>query len=126
VSRQQHPSPADRPGRHRLDDLLGMHVVFADGRDGDQVTDVRLVRGDRLRGTMSELVVDGFIIGRRRPGSYFGYDRHPSMGPWVLRTLIRALHRHTGYLGWADVESIDWDARTLRLQVDELAPLAPR
>jgi hypothetical protein len=66
--------------RCRLNDLLGMHVVFADGRDGDQVTDVRLVRGDRVRGTMSELVMEGFVIGKRRTGTY---DRHPSMGPWA-------------------------------------------
>jgi hypothetical protein len=60
-----------------------MHVVFADGRDGDRVTDVRLVRGDRVRGTMSELVMEGFVIGKRRTGTYFGYDRHPSMGLWA-------------------------------------------
>jgi hypothetical protein len=114
------------PVRHRLSDLLGMQVVFADGRDGDQVVDVRMVRGDRVRGTMSELVVDGFIIGRRRPGTLFGYDRNPSMGPWVLRVIVRALHRRTGYVDWSDVRRVDWDTRTLRLRVDGLRPLAPR
>ena len=103
-----------------------MHVVFADGRDGDQVTDVRLVEGDRVRGATGELVVEGFIIGPRRPGTLFGYDRHPSMGPWVVRRLVRFVHRRTGYLAWDDVAAIDWDARTLRLRVDRLRPLAPR
>jgi hypothetical protein len=111
--------------RHRLDDLLAMHVVFADGRDGDQVTDVRMVRGDRVRGTVSELVVDGFVIGRRRPGTLFGYDRHPSMGPWMIRVLIRFLHRRTGYVAWEDVERIDWAEHVVRLRVDDLRPLAP-
>jgi hypothetical protein len=68
--------------RYRLNDLLGMHVVFADGRDGDQVTDVRLVSGDRVRGTMSELVMEGFVIGKRRTGTYFGTTGTP-MGPWA-------------------------------------------
>ena len=124
MSRPTQPLP-DHRDRHRLNDLLGMHVTFADGRDGDQVTDVRLARGDRGHGVVEELVVDGFVIGRRRPGTYFGYDRHPSMGPWMLRTIIRALHRHTGYVGWGDVERVDWDARRLRLRVNALGRLTP-
>ena len=111
--------------RRRLNHLLAMHVVFADGRDGDQVADVRMVHGDRVRGTASELVVDGFVIGRRRPGTLFGYDRHPSMGPWMIRILIRFLHRHTGYVAWDDVERIDWDGRIVHLRVNDLRPLAP-
>jgi hypothetical protein len=108
---------------HRLSDLLGMHVVFADGRDGDMVVDVRMTRGDRVRGTMSELVVDGFVIGKGRPGTLFGYDRYPSMGPWILRVLVRALHRHTGYVSWDDVARVDWADGILRLRVDELQQL---
>jgi hypothetical protein len=114
---------------HRIDDLLGMRVIFADANDdshgsgGDQVTDVRLAHGDRVRGTLSELVVDGFIIGRRGPGTLLGYDRHPSMGPWLLRVAVRALHRRTGYVDWQDVEQVDWDSHTLRLRVDTPRPL---
>jgi hypothetical protein len=111
--------------RHRLSSLLGMHVTFRDGRDGDQVTDVRLSEGDRVGGAIGELVVAGFIVGRRRPGTLFGYDRHPSMGPWVLRRLVRFLHRRTGYLTWEDVAEIDWDTRTLRLRTDSLRPVPP-
>lgn len=111
--------------RHRLSALLGMHVVFADGRDGDQVTDVRLEEGDRVSEGIGELVVAGFVVGRRRPGTLFGYDRHPSMGPWVLRQLVRFVHRRTGFLTWEDVQEIDWNARTLRLRVSTLRPLPP-
>jgi hypothetical protein len=115
-----------RPARHRLNDLLGMHVRFADGRDGEEVTDVRLEPGDRVRGIMSELVVDGFVIGRRRPGTLFGYERHPSMGPWLIRVIIRFLHRHTGYVTWADVEKVDWENGLVQLRVNELRKLTPR
>jgi hypothetical protein len=101
-----------------------MHVVFADGRDGDQVTDVRLVSGDRVRGTMSELVMEGFVIGKRRTGTYFGTTGTPH-GTLGLRTIIRALHRHTGYLGWVEISEIDWHGRVLRLRVNELTQLAP-
>jgi len=115
----------DGPRRHRLDDLLGMRVRYADGRDGDQVLDALLATGGRVRGTMAELVVDGLVVGRRRPGTLFGYDRYPSMGPLLVRLVVRALHRHTGYVAWSDVAEADWDARVLRLTVDELRPLAP-
>jgi hypothetical protein len=109
--------------RQRLSRLLGMQVIFADGRDGDQVTDVRLARSGG-GGSVGELVVSGLVIGRRRPGTYFGYDRHPSMGPWILRAVIRALHRHTGYVTWDDVDQVDWEDRVVRLRVHELRPLS--
>ena len=101
--------------RHRLDDLLGMRVRFADGRDGDQVTDVRLAPGDRVRGQLAELVTVGLVVGRHRPGSLFGYDRDPRRGPWLIGVLMRFVHRHTGYLEWGDVTHIDWSERVVHV-----------
>ena len=112
--------------RHRLNDLLGMSVRFADGRDGERVMDVRVEPGDRVRGALSEQVVVGFVIGKGRAGSLFGYDRRPSMGPWMIRAVVRFLHRHTGYLPWADVERVDWESRTVHLRVNELQDLPQR
>ena len=113
------------PPRHRLSDLLGMHVRFADGRDGDNIVDVRLARGDRVRGQLQELVSEGLIIGRRSPGTLFGYDRDPRQGPWAIRVLVRLLHRNTGYLEWGDVEGIDWEEQVVRLRVNALRELRP-
>jgi hypothetical protein len=110
--------------RHRMTHLLGMHVRFADGRDGDQVVDVRLAPSSRAPGPLAELVVEGMIIGRMRPGTLFGYDRHPEQGPWMIRTVVRFLHRHTGYLEWDDVERVDWDDGVVRLRVNELRDLS--
>jgi hypothetical protein len=121
MSSSDHAAP-----RRRLNELLGMHVRFADGRDGEKVIDVRVEPGDRVRGTLSELVVEGFVIGKGRPGSLFGYDRDPSMGPWMIRVIVRALHRHTGYTRWADVERVDWESRIVHLRTNELQDLAPR
>ncbi|HLN75391.1 MAG TPA: hypothetical protein VK204_00020 [Nocardioidaceae bacterium] len=111
--------------RHRLNDLLGMRIRFADGRDGNDVIDVRLAPSDRVRGLLSEYVVDGLIVGKMRPGTLFGYDRHPKQGPWVIRQVIRYLHRDTGYVGWGDVEDVDWDAQVVHLRVNDLEPLTP-
>lgn len=111
--------------RHRLSDLLGMRIRFADGRDGDQVTDVRLAPSSVLRGQLTELVADGLIVGKQRPGTLFGYDRHPKQGPWVLRVVIRYLHRHTGYVTWDDVDHLDWDVGYVHLRTTGLRELPP-
>jgi len=111
--------------RHRLSDLLGMRVRYADGRDGAQVIDVRLEPSQRTPGPLSELVVKGLVIGQRRPGTLFGYDRHPAQGPWAIRQLVRLWHRNSGYLSWDDVERLDWAEQVVHLRVDELRRLEP-
>jgi len=117
-SRDEAPQP-----RHRLDRLLGCHVRFADGRDGELVIDATLARTDS-GDPSSQLRVKGLVIGRRRPGTLFGYHRHPNQGPWLLRIVVRALHRNTVYVDWADVDHVDWEARLVQLRVDECRPLA--
>lgn len=108
---------------HRFDDILGMQVRFADGRAGDRVLDLRLGASERVTGPLAELVVEGIIAGKMRPGTLFGYDRNQEQGPWLIRAIVRALHRHTGYVPWDDVDHIDWTARTLHLRVNQLEDL---
>jgi hypothetical protein len=108
---------------HRLNDILGMRIRFADGRDGDRVLDLRLTPSARISGPLAELVTEGVIAGKARPGTLFGYDRNREQGPWPIRTIIRALHRHTGYVTWDDVDHIDWNTRVLHLRVNQLAEL---
>lgn len=109
--------------RHRFNDLLGMRIRYADGRDGDRVIDLRLTSSARVPGPLAELVAEGVIAGKMRPGTLFGYDRNPDQGPWLIRVLVRSLHRHTGYVAWEDVDRIDWEQRVVHLRVDELADL---
>jgi hypothetical protein len=118
-----HDDGSTGPSRHRLNDLLGMTVCFADGSRGDCVTDVRLVPGDSIRGHLAELVTEGLVVGKRRPGTLFGYDRHPDQGPWMIRVIVRWMHRHTGYLQWSDVEQIDWEDREVHVTVTGLRDL---
>ena len=110
-------------GRHRMTELVGLHVRFADGRDGDKVIDLRLVPSARVPGPLAEYVVEGLLVGKMRPGTLFGYDRHPEQGPWMIRTVVRFLHRHTGYVAWSDVERVDWAAGVVHLRVAELREL---
>ena len=107
-----------------MTELVGTHVRFADGRDGDLVVDVRLAPSARVPGLLAEYVVEGLVVGRARPGTLFGYDRHPEQGPWVVKKIVRFLHRHTGYVSWADVETVDWDAGVVRLRVNDVQHLS--
>jgi hypothetical protein len=111
----------DRPV-HRLSRLTGMRIRLADGSGGDRVNDVRLGRG-AVRGHLPELVVDGLVVGRTRPGMRFGYDRNAQHGPWILQQLLGRLPRHNGYLRWSDVASVDWEERIIHAKVNEMADL---
>lgn len=108
---------------HRFNDILGMRIRYANGRNGDRVIDLRLTPSARVAGPLAEFVADGIIAGKMRPGTLFGYDRNTDQGPWLIRVILRALHRHTGYVAWKDVDGIDWDERVVHLRVDELADL---
>jgi sporulation protein YlmC with PRC-barrel domain len=106
---------------HRLNDVLQMPVQRPDGTRLGRVLDVRLERertepGERMR-------VVGLVLGHGRPGSYFGYDRRPEMGPWLVNRIVRRLHRHSAYVALEDVAELDWAARVIRVDPAQLRPL---
>ena len=92
-------------GNRRLSQLQGMAVTGPDGRLG-RVIDVRL---EPTRHPDRRLRVVSLLVGRGRPGSFLGYDRHEEQGPWLLARLVRWLHRHSVVVPWDQVEAIDWD-----------------
>jgi hypothetical protein len=105
----------------RLNDLLQMPVQGLDGVRIGRALDVRLAAeptepGERLR-------VIGLVIGSGRPGSYFGYDRRPDMGPWLVNRVVRWLHRHSAYAAIEDLDQLDWSAGVIRVDRDRLQKL---
>jgi hypothetical protein len=96
---------------HRLGELTGMDVVT--GGPGQErlgsVLDARFAPGPNGR-----LVLVSLIVGHGRPGSLLGYDRRRAQGPWLVRKLVRRLHRHTVLADTADAE-IDWDRGEVHL-----------
>jgi hypothetical protein len=110
--------PPAAPGtRHRrMGDLLGLDVVL-DGTPGGAVLDARLVP----RHDAGQLAVTELIVGRGRPGSLLGYDRGDFNGPWLVSTIVRMLHRHTGRLPLDAVDDVDWEAGVVRAR----GPLRP-
>ncbi len=119
LRRQTDAPPAPGEVRRRLNDVLNLTVRGADGRELGQVLDVRL---ERRRDEPLQLVVQGLVVGRGRPGGFLGYDRDPHQGPWLLNRLVRRIHRHSGYLPWSDVAGIDWDGQVMTV-TGELGPL---
>lgn len=94
---------------HRLGELSGMVVLDGERNAVGHVLDARFSPDNRRR-----LVLRSLIVGRGRPGSFLGYDRRGNQGPWLVRTVVRRLHRHT-VLADATGAEIDWAHREVVL-----------
>jgi sporulation protein YlmC with PRC-barrel domain len=102
--------------RRRLGRLTGMKVLGPDGRRLGRVIDARFEpESDPSRvGRSGHLVLCSLLVGPGRPGSMLGYDRRAEQGPWLVRVVVRRLHRHTVIVGIEDAD-IAWDDATVRL-----------
>lgn len=98
----------DRDADHRLGRLTGMEVLDPDGSRRGRVLDARFEPDD------GRLVLCSLIVGHGRPGSMLGYDRRAEQGPWLVRRIVRWLHRHSVLVAAEDAD-IDWAAGTVRL-----------
>jgi len=103
---------------HRLGRLTGMDVLDPDGERIGRVLDARFEPGPD-----GALVLRSVIVGHGRPGSLLGYDRRGDQGPWLVRTVVRRLHRHSAIAG-VDASDISWAEETVRLR--ERPSEAPR
>lgn len=111
-------------GRHRMAHLLGASVRTRDGRDLGKVTEVRLepAPGEPVRSPVDHLVVAWLLVGRAAPGMLLGYDRREAAGPWLVRTLVRALQRRSVMVRIDHVDEIDWEEGQVTVSGD-LDPL---
>ncbi|QFY07676.1 PRC-barrel domain containing protein [Nonomuraea phyllanthi] len=106
----------------RMSDLIARPVVDSAGEVVGQVADVRLVQdGPMLRQVQHAFRVAGLIVVTRHTGRLFGYERGPAVkGPWLVRKVLRALHRNTRYVTWEQVGGIDGQDIVLRVTKDRL------
>jgi hypothetical protein len=86
----------------RASDLLGRTVRDGSGRELT-IIGIRAVQDGPTRGTMASLRVDAVLASPRRAGAFLGYQDPRQRGPWLLRTVVRLLHRGTQVLPWAQV-----------------------
>jgi sporulation protein YlmC with PRC-barrel domain len=94
----------------RASELLGRNVRAADGRSIGIVADIRCVLDGPLRGALCAPRVTALVVSRRHTGSMLGYDRRDQQGPWLVRVLVRRLHRHQQIIPW---EQLDTSAETI-------------
>jgi sporulation protein YlmC with PRC-barrel domain len=109
---------------HRISSLLGVAVVTSDGSPMGVVKDIRLGPTRQAAGPETELMVAGLVVGKRHTGALLGYDRQPTQGPWLVRIIVRSLHRDSGFLPWNVIRDIDWSAGVVHSNLDHLEPLA--
>jgi hypothetical protein len=110
--------------RRRLSDLLDATVYGPDEEPLGLVSDVRLAPGRALHGLRAELVVEGLVVAHRHTGSLLGYDRRREQGPWLVRSVVTALHRHDRYVRWTSVREVDWAQHRVHLAHTELEGLS--
>jgi sporulation protein YlmC with PRC-barrel domain len=98
----------DREAR-RFGRLTEMDVIGPDGNRAGRVLDARFEPDPAGRLRLASL-----IVGNGRPGSLLGYDRRNERGPWLVRTAVLWLHRHSAIVGTEHAD-ISWDDHEVRL-----------
>jgi hypothetical protein len=87
----------------RASDLIGRDVLDAAGQRVGVITDLRCIQDGPLRGRYASLRVDAALVSGRHVGSTLGYDRRPDQGPWLIRLVVRWLHRDARVIAWTDL-----------------------
>jgi hypothetical protein len=95
----------------RANELIGIDVYDSAGSRVGVVTDLRCVQDGPLRGAMCLPRVHALLISRHHVGSTLGYDRRPKQGPWLVRTIVRILHRGSTVVPWSQVAS--WEGKVV-------------
>jgi hypothetical protein len=95
----------------RASELIGLDVLDAGGRRLGMVSDLRCVQDGPLRGGMYAPRIDALVISQARIGALLGYDRREQQGPWLIRVIVRSLHRNLMVVPWSDVTSYDGPIR---------------
>jgi sporulation protein YlmC with PRC-barrel domain len=101
-------------GTHRrLGDLLGMRVYDDAGQRVGRVLDARFDLSGLAEDRSAALV--SLVVGKGRPGSRFGYDRRPEMGPYLLSRVLHRLQGRRGVVDVGGIRAVDWERGQVRL-----------
>ena len=107
----------------KASDLIGRPVVDTTGRRVGIVTDLRCIQDGPLRGAMAAPRVHQVILSSRRLGSMLGYQRPEQRGPWLVRLIVRWLHRDLMVVPWEAIQlSEHGEIRTLMVTGDRHRP----
>src|SRR5689334_3849810 len=100
----------------RASELLGAEVRGPDGRRLGVISGLRCSLDGPSDGPTPAPRVRALVVTGRHVGAALGYQQEGQRGPWLVRRLVRALHRGARLV---DVELVDAiEGRTVRLGAD--------
>src|SRR4051812_30560794 len=102
----------------RASELLGAEVWTADGRRLGIVHGLRCSLDGESAGPLPAPRIRSLVVGPRSTGAALGYQQQSQRGPWLLRTVIGAMHRGTRLVDVGLIDTID--SGTIRLSVDQV------
>jgi hypothetical protein len=103
----------------RASDLLGARVVTAGGDEIGVVIGLRCTSdGPKKRGSLPAPRLRAIVVGHRGIGAALGYQQEKQRGPWLIRSMMRRLHRDDRVVDWADVDGVEAGVVRLRRDVD--------
>jgi sporulation protein YlmC with PRC-barrel domain len=89
----------------RARDLIGQPVTTTGATALGIVSDIRCTLDGPLRGALCLPRVSHLVVSARHTGSLLGYDRREQQGPWLIRVIVRRLHRNITIVPWSAVRS---------------------
>jgi hypothetical protein len=103
----------------RASDLLGARVVTCDGDELGVVTGLRCTSdGPKKRGTLPAPRLRALVVAHRGVGAALGYQQKGQRGPWLVRAVVRWLHRADRLVEWDDVDRVGDGEVRLRAGAD--------
>jgi hypothetical protein len=100
----------------RASELLGAEVHAVDGRRLGVVTGLRCSLDGPSSGPTPAPRVRALVVTGRHAGTALGYQQEGQRGPWLVRALIRSLHRRTHFVDVGLIDRIE--AGTVRLSAE--------
>ncbi|GAA2581141.1 PRC-barrel domain-containing protein [Actinomadura fulvescens] len=109
----------------RASELLGAAVVDVDDRLVGDVVDVRFSEDGPRLGHRAALRLDAVLISPRRTGRLMGYGegRPGPDGPWLIKAVVKVLHRGTTIARWHEIAELAPGRVRLRVPAARLTSL---
>ncbi|MFG2007215.1 PRC-barrel domain-containing protein [Spirillospora sp. NPDC048911] len=109
----------------RASELLGATVIDADDRPVGDVVDVRFSEDGPPLGHRAALRFDAVLISPRRTGRLMGYGegRPGPDGPWLIKAIVKRLHRGTTIARWDEIAELAPGRVRLRIAAADLTSL---
>ena len=88
----------------RASDLIGLDVVNRTGKPIGIVTDLRCRLDGPRRGGLPLPRLSAVVVSHGHTASLLGYDRREQQGPWLVRVIVRWIHRDMQVVPWNQIK----------------------